>query len=250
MAPDSWKSQSPFGDPQKVGPCGEEGGGTLTGKVTAFRPGQTIEVTIDEKIFHPGHYRVALAVNDRSELPPAPPVTAVDRDPCGSVEIEENPVFPILADNLLPHTQPFGGPQTFTVTLPADVTCPACTLQVIEYMSHHGVPCFYYHCADISIQDGLPAPTATPTSMEATPTATATQAPPEGCFGDCDGSGSVAVNELVTLVNISLEQAAITTCQAGNADGDQRIMVNEILAAVNEVLSGCMMPSSAAHTGH
>ena len=121
-------SQGLFGDPQKLGPCGDEGGGTATGKVTAFRPGQTIEVTIDEKIYHPGHYRVALAVEDRSELPPPPVVTAVGSDPCGSAEIQDPPVFPVLADNLLPHTQPFEGPQTFTVTLPSDVTCTRCTL--------------------------------------------------------------------------------------------------------------------------
>ena len=253
MTPDSWMSQGSYGDPQKVGPCGDEGGGTPTDKVTAFRPGQTIEVTVDERIFHPGHYRVALAVNDRSELPPPPAVTAVDSDPCGRAEIQESPVFPILADNLLPHTQPFDEPQTFTVTLPTDVTCTRCTLQVIEYMSNHGAPCFYHHCADISIQDDLATPTATPTPIEATPiapTATATPVPPVGCFGDCDGSGTVAVNEIVTLVNIALERALIGSCQAGNADGNQRITINEILTAVNQVLSDCMVPSSAAHTEH
>ena len=156
VTPDSWMSQDSLGGPQKLGPCGNEGGGTATGDVTPFRPGQTIEVTVDETIFHPGHYRVALAVNDRSELPPPPAITAVDRDPCGRADIQEPPIFPILADNLLPHTQPFDAPQTFTVTLPSDVTCTRCTLQVIEYMANHGMPCFYYHCADISIE-GDPA---------------------------------------------------------------------------------------------
>jgi hypothetical protein len=35
--------------------------------------------------------------------------------------------------------------------LPTDVTCTRCTLQVLEFMTAHGAPCFYHHCADISI---------------------------------------------------------------------------------------------------
>ena len=168
VAPDSWMSQDSFGLPEKLGPCGDEGGGTPTGKVTAFHPGQTISVTIDEVIFHPGHYRVALAVNDRSELPAEPDVAPRGGDPCGSAAIQDPPTFPILADDVLPHTQPFAGPQTFTVTLPAGVTCTRCTLQVLEFMSSHLAPCYYHHCADVSIAEAsiptttttLPCPTA------------------------------------------------------------------------------------------
>ena len=36
VAPDSWMSQDSVGLPEKLGPCGNEGGGTPTGKVTAF----------------------------------------------------------------------------------------------------------------------------------------------------------------------------------------------------------------------
>ena len=154
VTPDSWMSQDSLGLPEKVGPCGDEGGGTATGKVTAFHPGQTISVTINEVITHPGHYRVALAVNNRSELPAEPMVTPTASDPCASAAIQDPPPFPILADNVLPHTQAFPGPQTFAVTLPTNITCTKCTLQVLEFMSSHGAPCFYHHCADISIQDG------------------------------------------------------------------------------------------------
>ena len=178
MSPESWKSQDPLGGPQKVGPCGNEGGATLTGKVTAFRAGQTISVTVNEVIPHPGHYRVALAVNDRSELPPPPEVTPSGFDPCARAAIQDPPIFPVLADNMLPHMQPFAGPQTFEVTLPSDITCTKCTLQVLEYMSQHSVPCFYYHCADISIQGAVETataiPTSTPTPTPMTPTATFT----------------------------------------------------------------------------
>jgi len=154
-------SQDAYGLPEKLGPCGDEGGGAPTGIVTAFRPGETIAVTIDEVIPHPGHYRVALTVADRSALPPEPRVTPRNGDPCGSAAVEDPPTFPVLADNILPHTEPFAGPQTFTITLPTDVTCTRCTLQVLEFMSSHLAPCFYHHCADISI-DGTPlAPTST-----------------------------------------------------------------------------------------
>ena len=263
MAPDSWMSQGPLGDPQKLAPCGDEDGGTPTEKVTAFRPGEAVEIAIDETIFHPGHYRVALALADRSELPPDPVVTAVGQDPCGSVEIQDPPVFPILADNMLPHTQPFDGPRTFTVTLPSDVACTRCTLQVIEYMSSHGRPCFYHHCADISIQGDLETPTPTPTptetapvvptatstfSVAATPTPTVTSH--GGCAGDCDESGSVTIDELVTMVGIALESMPIETCEAGNADGDQEIALNEIVTAVNRALGGCASGVSAGHGHH
>src|SRR2546422_4582893 len=137
VTPGSWMSQDAYGLPEKLGPCGDEGGGTPTGKVTAFHPGQTISVIIHEVIAHPGHYRVALAVNDRSELPAEPEVLPKAGDPCGSAAIQDPPTFPILADNVLPHTQPFAGPRTFTVTLPTDVTCTKCTLQVLEFMSSH-----------------------------------------------------------------------------------------------------------------
>ena len=53
---------------------------------------------------------------------------------------------------MLPHDAPFNGPQTFDVTLPDGVTCDNCTLQIIQYMSSHAAPCFYYHCAALEIQ--------------------------------------------------------------------------------------------------
>jgi MYXO-CTERM domain-containing protein len=149
-APESWMSQDALGGPQKEPPCGNEPGGTETGVVTPFQPGETITITIDETIYHPGHYRIALAVNDQSELPPAPAVTEGDSE-CGSAEIQDPPVFPVLADGLLVHTQPFDGPQSFQVTLPTDITCESCTLQILEFMSDHGAPCFYHHCAAISL---------------------------------------------------------------------------------------------------
>ena len=150
-SPASWRDQDAVGNPQKLGPCGDEDAAAETGVVTAFSPGDTITIALDETIFHPGHYRVALAVNDRSELPAEPPVTP-GVTPCGSVPISNSPAFPVLADGVLEHTRAFSETQYIQVTLPSTVTCARCTLQVLEFMSNHTAPCFYHHCAHISVR--------------------------------------------------------------------------------------------------
>lgn len=149
-APAVMTEQNDLGDPQKTYPCGTVDG-ALTGDVTAYTAGDTVSITINEQVYHPGHYRVALAPNDMSELPADPPITPSPQDQCASTEIMNPPVYPVIADGMLAHSGPFDGEQTFEVTLPDDVTCDNCTLQVVQYMSSHGAPCFYYHCANISI---------------------------------------------------------------------------------------------------
>ena len=59
------------------------------------------------------------------------------------------------------------------------------------------------------------------------------------CTGDCDGSGDVTVNELITMVNIALGNAQLSACPAGDADGSGDITINEIIAAVNFALGSC-----------
>ena len=96
-------------------------------------------------------------------------------------------------------------------------------------------------------QKATPTPSASPTAAMSSPTEepTATETPsptstPAGnCRGDCNGSGDVTINELVTLVNIALENAPISSCVAGDADESGMITVDEIVAAVNAALSGC-----------
>ena len=196
VAPPSWMSQDAAGLPEKLGPCGDEGGGTPTGIVTAFHRGDTISVTIDEVVAHPSHYRVALAVNDRSELPQEPKVTPKPGDPCGGAAIEDPPRFPILADDVLPHTQPFTAPQTFTVTLPSDVTCSRCTLQVLEFMSSHPAPCFYHHCADISIEEASGSTTST-TVPAGGPTTTTLPCPTPRCSVDAVLHGPACASDTI-----------------------------------------------------
>jgi plastocyanin len=67
-------------------------------------------------------------------------------------------------------------------------------------------------------------------------------ATPVPCVGDCDGSGEVTVNELITLVNIALGSTPLSDCTAGDADGSGDIAINEIIAAVNNALTGCALP--------
>jgi hypothetical protein len=159
QAPASWANQSQqLGDPQKSAPCGQADPGNPavpTNMVTAVAQGGTITVRINETLFHPGHYRVALSTTGQGGLPPDPAVTPTTQDECASTVVQDPPVYPVLADGMLRHTTTFSGPQMFTVTLPANVTCTSnCVLQVIQYMSSHGAPCFYHHCANITITPG------------------------------------------------------------------------------------------------
>jgi hypothetical protein len=172
QAPASWMSQGAAGAPEKAPPCGNEGGGTASGTVTTYHPGDTVTVTVNEDIFHPGHYRVGLIPDDVNIIVPEPAVTVNGSDPCGSAAIESPAVFPVLADDLFDHTTAFTTPQTTTVTLPNDFTCKSCVLQVIEFMSQHplNIPggCFYHHCANVTIvlpdggflDSGFPMPDA------------------------------------------------------------------------------------------
>ena len=63
--------------------------------------------------------------------------------------------------------------------------------------------------------------------------------PPATCAGDCNGDGTVAINELITGVNIALGSAALTSCPAFDADDNGSVAINELIAAVNAALNGC-----------
>lgn len=59
------------------------------------------------------------------------------------------------------------------------------------------------------------------------------------CVGDCNQSGEVTVDELITMVNVALGSASLSACPVGDADGSGTIEINEIIAAVNNGLNGC-----------
>ena len=61
----------------------------------------------------------------------------------------------------------------------------------------------------------------------------------DGCAGDCDSGGDVAINELVICVNIALGSAAVSACAPCDVNSDGGVAINELIAAVNAALGGC-----------
>jgi cysteine-rich repeat protein len=59
------------------------------------------------------------------------------------------------------------------------------------------------------------------------------------CAGDCDGSETVAINELITCVNISLGNTPLSSCTACDPDGGGTVAINELIQAVSRSLFGC-----------
>ena len=59
------------------------------------------------------------------------------------------------------------------------------------------------------------------------------------CAGDCDRSGGVAVNELVTAVSIALGEATLAQCGAADVDRNGRVSIDELVTAVDRALNGC-----------
>jgi hypothetical protein len=59
------------------------------------------------------------------------------------------------------------------------------------------------------------------------------------CAGDCDGTGSLTIDELVALVSIALDNSPLSSCLVGDADHDGHIAINELILAVNAALGTC-----------
>ncbi len=85
----------------------------------------------------------------------------------------------------------------------------------------------------------IPTTTPTPTGSPSQPTVTPTATAITPCVGDCNGDGEVTVDELLTMVNIALENPLVSECPAGDGNADGEITIDEILTAVNNALSGC-----------
>jgi hypothetical protein len=172
VAPASWINSNDLGDPQKVGPCGGDPKGAneklLSNAVTKVTGGSKLHLKIQETIFHSGHYRVALAVNSRNELPPDPyTVEKYTDNGVSSVwgQIQSPPQIPVIADGLFQHYPKPGEPASARLKTPMppwetdidlpNISCAKCTLQVIQFMANHvynqpgGYA--YHHCADLAI---------------------------------------------------------------------------------------------------
>lgn len=64
------------------------------------------------------------------------------------------------------------------------------------------------------------------------------------CAGDCDGNRRVTIAELVSGINLSLDDGPLDTCPASDADGDSRVTVTDLVKAVDDALSGCQLTVS------
>jgi hypothetical protein len=79
-----------------------------------------------------------------------------------------------------------------------------------------------------------PVDTATP-EPSSTPEPSPTAGP--ACVGDCDGDGTVAINELIRGVGIALGSATLEVCPSLDTDNDGSVAINELVRAVNAALS-------------
>jgi hypothetical protein len=81
-------------------------------------------------------------------------------------------------------------------------------------------------------------PAATATATLPSPTLT-----PPSCRGDCDGDGTVEINELILGVTLALGHGE-RPCDSFDGDGNGTISVNELVAAVRNSLNGCIEPGA------
>lgn len=170
-APLTMLVQDERGNPQKIAPCGGTSAdpGTPTGAVNALTGGQMLHIKLQETVFHPGHYRIALART--ADALPADPETVTresERGPISvSAEIDPDPAAPVLVDGLFVHTErlPNDGWLEADIAIP-NVDCEGCVLQIIQWMAEHGYnrdgEYSYHHCAivDITMDDSAPVDAA------------------------------------------------------------------------------------------
>ena len=69
------------------------------------------------------------------------------------------------------------------------------------------------------------------------------------CVGDCAGSGAVAVTGLITMVNIALGNAPVSSCASGIPPGTT-VTIALLVQAVNNALDGCNAGASPTPTSN
>jgi hypothetical protein len=159
--PKGWIEENQLGDPQKLGPCGGSSAmpGTPTNSVTEVTGGELLHVKVKETIYHPGHFRIALSVMDRAELP-VDPEDKVKDGPNGkpwsvSGKVDPNPKPPVLVDGIWDHHERKPGQEFETDIKVPNINCDHCSLQVIQFMEQHPINpdgrFTYHHCADLKI---------------------------------------------------------------------------------------------------
>ena len=163
LEPASWLIENDRGDPQKAGPCGGTNADwgkpsyNVVGKAVG---GQKLHLKIQETVYHPGHYRVALAVNSPTGTAARPGNHDRDseRGPWSvSAAIQNPPRIPVLADGLFVHarSRPASLPPLETDIQLPNINCRKCTLQVVQFMAEHAFNnpggYSYHHCAELQI---------------------------------------------------------------------------------------------------
>jgi hypothetical protein len=181
-------------------PCAE---GPNSNVVTAVQGGHPIAIRLTEFVFHPGHYRFALSVNSRAELPPDPNVVESDGISL-SASIQNPAKIPVLADGVFQHTAPPDGDWQTSIVLP-NLNCDKCTLQIIEFMAEHGFNpgggFFYHHCADLRI-------TADPSLPAADPAWPRAAAQSRSAISHIAAGG--AWSTAISLINLSASPVSLT----------------------------------------
>jgi hypothetical protein len=205
------------GNVLKYGPCGVTNG-QRSENVTTLEPGGSIEVVWDEYVDHPGHFRISFDADGDDDF-----VDPVCLSGCNTrtPEIEMYSNDSVLLDGI--PDLPSGGVGSATVTLP-DIECENCTLQVIQVM--YDKPPYvtpgndiYYQCADVVLRREVEPPVI---DFELS------------CAGDCDASGVVTVDELLTGVGVVLGRVPFERCR--RLEGAS---VAAVVAALGNAMQGC-----------
>ncbi len=151
------RTDLPTGD-QKDQYCGVLGQTRNAARVTTYKPGQTIMVTWQETINHPGYFRISFQPNgDVFEIPkpdaanansyPTEDLTGMTDAATGSIILKDR-----IADGTL----------MAEITLP-NMECDNCTLQFIQvmtdkppYTADAASDDVYFNCADITLSNAAP----------------------------------------------------------------------------------------------
>jgi hypothetical protein len=176
LQPASWLNEDELGGPQKGSPCGPGNARLIVGDdvqpipasaaVTTFQAGETITVELQETIYHPGYFRIAIAETRAADATSAhfPDPALTDTENCyyDRAAVKTVPHDAVLADGLFMAEALSAENRSLTqqVKLPEEA-CEHCTLQVVQVMEGHPASsCFYFHCAEIQIlaaEGGTPA---------------------------------------------------------------------------------------------
>ena len=211
----------------KSGPCG---GIPKKTTPTTFSPGQTITVSFEETVNHPGYYRIAFS-------------------PANDQGFSNN----ILLDNIqdtkdtetpLPHFF------SASITLPMQ-PCDACTLQLIQVMTDSNPSSNYYSCSDIKLVDGggttpppppPPPPSPPPAPLPTDPKQIAQNLLEDFSVADADK------NAALTLTEAQMILPGLTLLQFTTLDGNNNgtLTTLELNAVITPTTTDSKAPPEAA----